>query len=80
MCRWIAVIAGAMCSIGLALAQTPYQPHPASPPKDAGYILADGTIQIVGWDEFLRYVLSRQGQEDAKETTSRSRRHSRRTS
>jgi phosphate transport system substrate-binding protein len=34
-----------------ANAQAPYQPQPASPPKDAGYVLADGTIQIVGWDD-----------------------------
>jgi phosphate transport system substrate-binding protein len=31
--------------------QSPYQPQPASPPNDAGYVLADGTIQIVGWDD-----------------------------
>ena len=35
----------------LANAQVPYQPQPASPPKDAGYVLADGTIRIVGWDD-----------------------------
>ena len=51
MCHWIAVVAGAMCWIGSALAQTPYQPHPAPPRKEAGYVLADGTIQIVGWDD-----------------------------
>jgi ABC-type phosphate transport system substrate-binding protein len=34
-----------------AHSQAPYQPQPASPPKDAGYVLADGTIQIVGWDD-----------------------------
>jgi phosphate transport system substrate-binding protein len=34
-----------------ANAQAPYQPQPASPPKDAGYVLADGTIRIVGWDD-----------------------------
>ncbi len=34
-----------------AHAQAPYQPQPASPPKDAGYLLADGTVQIVGWDD-----------------------------
>jgi hypothetical protein len=34
-----------------ALAQTTYQPQSVSPPKDAGYVLADGTVQIVGWDD-----------------------------
>jgi phosphate transport system substrate-binding protein len=34
-----------------AVAQASYQPRPALPPKDAGYVLADGTIQIVGWDD-----------------------------
>ena len=34
-----------------AQAQAPYQPQPASPPKDADYLLADGTVQIVGWDD-----------------------------
>ena len=36
---------------GFAHAQAPYEPRPASPPRDAGYVLADGTIQIVGWDD-----------------------------
>ena len=31
-----------------AHSQAPYQPQPTSPPKDAGYLLADGTVQIVG--------------------------------
>jgi phosphate transport system substrate-binding protein len=34
-----------------ASAQSPYQPQPASPPKDAGYVLADGTVRIVGWED-----------------------------
>jgi phosphate transport system substrate-binding protein len=34
-----------------AHSQAPYQPQPASPPKDAGYLLPDGTAQIVGWDD-----------------------------
>ena len=34
-----------------AFAQATYQPRPASPASDAGYVLADGTIQIVGWDD-----------------------------
>ena len=28
-----------------------YRPLPASPPKDAGYVLPDGTIRIVGFDD-----------------------------
>lgn len=32
-------------------AQAPYQPQPATPPKDAGYVLPDGTVRIVGWDD-----------------------------
>jgi phosphate transport system substrate-binding protein len=36
---------------GGALAQAPYVAQPASPPRDAGYVLADGTIRIVGWDD-----------------------------
>jgi len=28
-----------------------YHPLPASPPKDAGYVLPDGTIRIVGFDD-----------------------------
>ncbi len=43
----LAVLAAAL----LANAQAPYQPQPASPPRDAGYVTADGTIQIVGWDD-----------------------------
>src|SRR5258708_12597557 len=43
----LAVLAAAL----LAKAQAPYQPQPASPPRDAGYVTADGTIQIVGWDD-----------------------------
>lgn len=36
---------------GLALAQAAYVPAPASPPRDAGYLLPDGTVRIVGWDD-----------------------------
>src|SRR5258708_24973024 len=43
----LAVLAAAL----LANAQAPYQPQPASPPRDAGYVTADGTIQIVGWSD-----------------------------
>ena len=35
----------------LASAQLPYQPQAASPPRDAGYVMTDGTIRIVGWDD-----------------------------
>jgi phosphate transport system substrate-binding protein len=34
-----------------AHSQTLDQPQPALPQKDAGYLLADGTIRIVGWDD-----------------------------
>lgn len=34
-----------------AWGQAPYQPQPATPPKDAGYVLPDGTVQVVGWDD-----------------------------
>ncbi len=36
---------------GLAQAQAPYQPQSAQPPKDAGYLLPDGSVQIVGWQD-----------------------------
>jgi len=36
-----------------AQAQTPYLPQPVSPPQGAGYILPDGAIQIVGWDDLI---------------------------
>jgi phosphate transport system substrate-binding protein len=45
------IAASIVALAGVAQAQSPYQPQPASPPKDAGYVLADGTIQIVGWDD-----------------------------
>src|ERR1700693_2127061 len=38
-------------AITCASSQTLYPPQPASPPKDAGYVLPDGTVQIVGWDD-----------------------------
>lgn len=42
-------------TLGLAItcahAQTLYQPRPASPPENAGYLLPDGSIRIVGWDD-----------------------------
>ena len=28
-----------------------YHPQPAVPPKDAGYVMPDGTISIVGFDD-----------------------------
>jgi phosphate transport system substrate-binding protein len=42
-----AAILAAIC----AHAQAPYRPESVLPPKDAGYVLPDGTIQIVGWDD-----------------------------
>lgn len=46
------IVAVALVTVTLcAHAQTPYQPKPGIPPKDAGYLLADGTIRIVGWDD-----------------------------
>jgi phosphate transport system substrate-binding protein len=35
----------------LASAQAPYEPRAARPADDAGYVLPDGTIRIVGWDD-----------------------------
>jgi phosphate transport system substrate-binding protein len=35
----------------LTNAQVPYQAQSAAPPKDSGYVLPDGTIRIVGWDD-----------------------------
>ncbi|MGE5616383.1 MAG: PstS family phosphate ABC transporter substrate-binding protein [Bacillota bacterium] len=40
-----------LLTVVAAHAQAPYEPHGAQPPKDAGYLLADGTIRIVGWDD-----------------------------
>ena len=34
-----------------------YHPLPASPPKDAGYVLPDGTIRIVGFDDMEGMIL-----------------------
>ena len=34
-----------------------YQPQPAAPPKDAGYVLPDGSIRIVGLDDMEGMVL-----------------------
>jgi phosphate transport system substrate-binding protein len=48
--RVVAAVAMLIASV-TASGQFPYQPQPASPPKDAGYVLADGVIQIVGWDD-----------------------------
>jgi hypothetical protein len=45
------LLAIAVFAATTAQAQAPYQPAPASPPNDAGYVLPDGTIQIVGWDD-----------------------------
>jgi phosphate transport system substrate-binding protein len=40
-----------LLACGLASAQVPYEPHPAAPPRDAGYVMPDGTLRIVGWDD-----------------------------
>jgi len=45
------VLAAVVFASLLASAQVPYQPQAASPPRDAGYVTADGTIRIVGWDD-----------------------------
>src|SRR6266851_385757 len=34
-----------------AHSQAPYSPLPAFPPKEADYVLSDGAVQIVGWDD-----------------------------
>jgi phosphate transport system substrate-binding protein len=47
---WVAA-AFAVLAASAAYPQTAYQPQPASPPKDAGYVLPDGTVQIVGWED-----------------------------
>ena len=45
------VLAAVVFASLLASAQVPYQPQAASPPRDAGYVTADGTIRIVEvWD------------------------------
>jgi phosphate transport system substrate-binding protein len=49
--RFMIVSVALGMAISCASSQTLYQPQPASPPKDAGYVLPDGTIQIVGWDD-----------------------------
>jgi phosphate transport system substrate-binding protein len=46
------ILALALATLVLcARSQTPYQPQPGSPNKDAAYLLADGIIRIVGWDD-----------------------------
>ena len=46
------ILAALMAATSLvASAQVPYQPQPATPPKGAGYLLPDGTIRIVGWQD-----------------------------
>jgi phosphate transport system substrate-binding protein len=49
--RWSIVAVALATAVFCARAQTPYQPQPGLPTKDAGYLLADGTIRIVGWDD-----------------------------
>src|SRR6202521_1804871 len=49
--RFMIVSVALGMAISCASSQTLYQPQPASPPKEAGYVLPDGTIQIVGWDD-----------------------------
>ncbi|HEV3020267.1 MAG TPA: hypothetical protein VGY49_14720 [Burkholderiaceae bacterium] len=49
--RWSIVAVALATAVFCARAQTPYQPQPGLPAKDAGYLLADGTIRIVGWDD-----------------------------
>jgi phosphate transport system substrate-binding protein len=34
-----------------------YHPQPAAPPKDAGYVMPDGTIRIVGFDDMEGIIL-----------------------
>jgi phosphate transport system substrate-binding protein len=46
------VVAVALATVVFgAHSQSLYQPQPALPQKDAGYLLADDTIRIVGWDD-----------------------------
>lgn len=47
--RIISIVLG-LAATG-AHSQSPYQPQPASPPKGAGYLLSDGTVQIVAWED-----------------------------
>jgi phosphate transport system substrate-binding protein len=49
--RWSIVAVALATAVFCARAQTPYPPQPGLPAKDAGYLLADGTIRIVGWDD-----------------------------
>src|ERR1700680_4064380 len=49
--RFMIVSVALGMAITCASSQPLYQPQQASPPKDAGYVLPDGTIQIVGWDD-----------------------------
>jgi len=47
----VPVAAALAAMVVCAHSQTPYWPQPASPQKDASYLLPDGTIRIVGWDD-----------------------------
>src|SRR4029077_10005130 len=49
--RGLTVAVGLAAVVFCAHSQTLDQPQPALPQKDAGYLLADGTIRIVGWDD-----------------------------
>jgi len=46
-----ALVMGLIAAVLKAQFPAVYQPQSAAPPKGAGYVLPDGAIQIVGWDE-----------------------------
>jgi phosphate transport system substrate-binding protein len=55
-----ALAAATFDSTSAGQADTPlasYHPQPAVPPKDAGYVMPDGTIRIVGFDDMEGMIL-----------------------
>jgi len=46
----VATVSGA-ASVAVDSRLPSYEPHPAAPPKDAGYLLPDGSVRIVGFDD-----------------------------
>jgi phosphate transport system substrate-binding protein len=47
----LALCAAAQAQGGAAASAPAYQPLPVTPSKGAAYVLADGSVQIVGWDD-----------------------------
>ncbi|WP_077035130.1 PstS family phosphate ABC transporter substrate-binding protein [Pelomonas sp. KK5] len=52
----LACAAGAAAAAGVAPSAKPYQPTPVTLDKSAGYVLPDGTVQIIGCDDMAGII------------------------